>query len=234
MPSPRLELRTTQGAPFPQRQRPKYSRTTSGCLTCRRRRKKCDRLRPDCVACQRNKLQCNWPETQRSTDSRLVTSVSTTSIASSSIMPYPYIGTAPTSIPRPLGFADVDDTLLLTRWSMLLYDHYVTRTSINLCTLSPQYNAFRTYVVESATSDSVLLHSLLAVSGTHLDFKDAAALEVKQTTFAHYRAALRGIRREINVVLSSPQDSCLRLALILLVVCHAEVSRVHFRSKHRD
>lgn len=108
----------------------------------------------------------------------------------------------------------------------MLLDHYLASTCTILSTLSPQTGAFQNCVVEFAISDSLMLHTLLAVSGTHLNLNDMAALEVRQAIFLHYKTALQGIKEEINIVMSSPSESCLRLALILLLICHAEVRRI--------
>lgn len=219
------DFRASQGAPFPQRPRAKYSRTTNGCLNCRRRRKRCDQQQPYCIACQRNKLLCVWSDAEGSAAVRSAPEMPRTTYDQSSAI-YRAQGTNVTAGARPatMGFPHVHDTLLLTQWSTMLYDHWFHRTSTNMCTLFPPNNAFHTYVVQSATSDTLLLHTLLTVSGMHLNFNDTASLEVKRTIFAHYRATLQGIRQEVDRVLSEPHVSCLRLALILLLVCHAEVS----------
>lgn len=111
----------------------------------------------------------------------------------------------------------------------MLLDHYLASTSTILGTLSPQTGAFQTRVVEFAISDSLMLHTLLAVSGTHLNLNDTAALNIRQAIFLHYKSALQGIKEDINIILSAPPEACLRLALILLLICHAEVRHTPYQ-----
>lgn len=223
--------RAAQGAPFPSRPRPKYTRTTNGCLTCRQRRKRCDQRRPVCVGCHRNKSQCNWPERSQSLSPR--EGPSTPRIAfSPSPMPHTVSTVAVIArIPPSMGLSRACGTLLLTQWSIMLFDHYLASTSTILSTLSPRAGALQTCVVEFAVSDSLMLHTLLAVSGTHLNFNDTAALDVRQAIFLHYKTVLQGIKEEINIVMSSPSGSCLRLALILLLICHTEVRHLPHERK---
>lgn len=214
-----------QGAPFPQRPRAKYSRTINGCLNCRRRRKRCDEHRPHCIACQRNKLLCVWSDTGGPTAARPAAGTPRTRPLQHATTDLSQIATlAANPLPRAMSFPGVNETLQLTQWSTMLYDHWLNKTSNIMSTLSLQDSALHAYLIQSAPSDSLLSHTILAVSGTHLNFNQTASPEIKQAIFAHYKASLEGIRHEIDRVLHQSHESCLRLALILLLVCHAEVS----------
>lgn len=212
-----------KGAPFPKQHRAKYSRSTRGCLSCRRRRKKCNEQHPICSGCYRNKLRCDWPTQPNDDQNAQITfkydahsqPAFDLSFASQSSLPV-------------AGLASFRTILSLTGSSKLLYQHYFECTSNLITVLSNEKNAFQTHVIEVAATDSLLLHTILAVSGVHLDFNNEAALEIRQATSIHYTTALIGIRKELDTLLPLPPKTCYRLALILVLVAHVEVSFTTF------
>lgn len=128
-------------------------------------------------------------------------------------------------IAAPAGFRSI---LSLTKSSNSLFQHYFEHTSTLLTVLSNDDNPFKTHVIEVAMTDSLLLHTIIAVSGVHLNFNDEAALEVRQATSLHYTTALNGVRKELDTALPLSQVTCFRLALILVLVAHVEVSLTSF------
>ena len=77
------------------------------------------------------------------------------------------------SIRPDASLPDAPAALHLTEWSMMLYDHYLTSTRTIMCTLPLDRYSLPTCVIHFAQSDSLLLHTLLAVSGAHLNFNQS-------------------------------------------------------------
>jgi hypothetical protein len=85
-------------------------------------------------------------------------------------------------------------------------------------------NPFITLVLPLAYSDDLLMHAVLALSGTQLSFKRRDDLSVQSATRQHYSLLLQNLRH-LFAEESAHHDvrRTLRLLLVLVVLCHVEV-----------
>lgn len=109
--------------------------------------------------------------------------------------------------------------------SPILLQHYLTET-ISITTPKPAHsNPFLTYLLPLAVSDDLLMNSVLAMSGAHLCFKNKSSLDIYKTTWRHYSLVLSNLRNEnFSSLVLEDSEKCLRLLLVLLILCHVEVS----------
>ena len=121
-------------------------------------------------------------------------------------------------------FQSPDRAILLTPSSFLLLQHYLEDTGTFLVPRPRTRNPFITHVLPLAYCDDLLMHAVLALSGTQLSYQRVGDLEIHAATQSHYSALLRGLRLAFND--TTPQDDLrrvLRLLLILVLLCHVEV-----------
>ncbi|OAL23817.1 hypothetical protein AYO22_06136 [Fonsecaea multimorphosa] len=107
--------------------------------------------------------------------------------------------------------------------SLLLLQHYLEETSTFLVAKPARFNPYVTLVVPLAYSDGLLMHAVLALSGTQLSFKKAQDYHIHLVTRRHYSEALRTLG-----ILVADQSACedldraLRIALVSLILCYVE------------
>lgn len=119
----------------------------------------------------------------------------------------------------------------LTQASVMLLQHYFEYTAGLLCTSPPAICPFITVVLPLAYTDELLMHTVLALSGTHLECKQsrwhAGSVGVvnpgmQHATALHYQKTISGLRRElVNLETANGQKQA-RLLLILIIACHYE------------
>lgn len=114
---------------------------------------------------------------------------------------------------------------LLTRHSVLLLQHYLEDTASFLVPKIRTRNPFITQVLPLAYSDDLLMHAVMALSGTHLSYQQKDNLDIQLATRSHYSLLLKGLRSAFAYEASQPcSERSLRLLVILVVLCHIEVS----------
>lgn len=217
----------------------RFSRTRAGCLTCRSRRKKCDEVKPRCAGCRRNQLPCDWPPSTGSEDhdsasSSTPTSSSTQIVrqriqASSSIAVTRRQVSSPASIPWSVSAVHIgaeNDTraCMLTPQSVNLLSHFLVHTATCFAMGPLDGNPFVTVFVPLASTDDLLMHSLLALSGAHLSSKEPENIELARAADMHYSKLLHGLRREFSTLQEEDLRKKERLLRLLMVACHYEVS----------
>lgn len=127
--------------------------------------------------------------------------------------------------PALSSFISAERAVVLTPSSLLLLQHYLDATSTFLVAKPWSSNPFVTVVLPLAYSDDLLMHSVLALSGTHLSFKKGGDLDIQLATRQHYSLLLRNLR-SIFASESAHDDvrRTLRLLLVLVILCHVEVN----------
>ncbi|OAP56147.1 hypothetical protein AYL99_09326 [Fonsecaea erecta] len=125
--------------------------------------------------------------------------------------------------PVTASFLSTDRALLLNPSSLLLLQHYLEATSTFLVAKPLSSNPFITLVLPLAYADDLLMHSVLALSGTHLSYKKREDLKIQLATRQHYSLLLRNLRT-LFADEASHDDvrRTLRLLLVLVVLCHVE------------
>ncbi|KAF1812578.1 hypothetical protein P152DRAFT_397202 [Eremomyces bilateralis CBS 781.70] len=92
-----------------------------------------------------------------------------------------------------------------------------------LATAPVQKNPFVTHIVPLAYTDDLLMHSVLALSGTHLAFQRDSDVRIQTATWQHYSVVVRGLRSELGSLGSDDFQKTLSLLLVLIVLCHYEL-----------
>lgn len=67
------------------------------------------------------------------------------------------------------------------------------------------------------------MHSVLALSGTHLAYRKGSDSCVQTATLQHYSTAISGLRTSFTTFKSGNVQETVKLLLVLLVVCHYEI-----------
>ena len=126
----------------------------------------------------------------------------------------------------PSSFMSLQRATLLSTASPQLLTHYIERTS-NLITTKPlRNNKFVTFILPLAGVDDLLMHAVLAVSGTHLNFMNEAAPDIRHATSAHYGMVLRSLYQAFSTLSDRSTTQILRLLLVLILLCHVEVRHI--------
>ncbi|KFY66698.1 hypothetical protein V496_01927, partial [Pseudogymnoascus sp. VKM F-4515 (FW-2607)] len=147
-------------------------RSKMGCITCRKRRKKCDETKPRCINCEKNAVVCEgyqdraiWKLGKEKIEGTAVwtkdipTSTFAASTAQLSCVWIPNIQLQPM-------IHGVD-----TASDRIFFEHYVFRLSAVLTVEGPQKNAFKDMLLPMAVEHLGLMHSILALSSSSLDYQ---------------------------------------------------------------
>lgn len=126
-------------------------------------------------------------------------------------------------------FMSDDRPTLLTPHSVLLLQHYLEDTACFLVPKIRTRNPFITQVLPLAYSDDLLMHAVMSLSGTHLSCQQQDNLDIQLATRKHYSLLLKGLRKAFADEAKQPcSERSLRLLVILVVLCHVEVSETRF------
>ena len=126
--------------------------------------------------------------------------------------------------PLSASFMSPQRATLLTSSSLLLLQHYMESTSTFLVAKPLSSNPFHAVVLPLAFTDDLLMHALLALSGTHLAFRRGGDLDIQTATRTHYSLLLRNLRTTFeDKALYDDVRKMSRLLLVLVVLSHVEV-----------
>ncbi|KAL9567445.1 hypothetical protein ACKAV7_008395 [Fusarium commune] len=212
-------------APSLRRPRRNYPRCRSGCLTCRQRKKKCDEGKPDCSSCLRNHVRCRWPgpaSRDDDGDSRTPTEPLQQLEPKRGGMEREVVATWNK---RRVSFLSRERACSLASVSSTLFEHYLTQTAALLVPLPMSHNPFIRLILPVAFSDHLVMHGILALSGSHLGHQQVNSVEIQHATWRHYSVVIRSLRSEIqdHAAVSDNPDKTLRLLMVLIILCHLEV-----------
>jgi hypothetical protein len=198
-PPPPLETKRKRGRPKKTPASPagdaakvaKGSRSKTGCFTCRRRKKKCDETKPSCVACQKNNVECEgyppkvyWMGGKQRPDE--------------AEWPPAHAAAAPklamARIPRGLPFLiDGIETSVDRRF----LHHFIHDLSRVLTLHDNRSNPFKDLLLPMAKEHKGLMHSLMALSGSHLVARQPS-LEFRARQQHHAGHAISILRAEME------------------------------------
>lgn len=120
---------------------------------------------------------------------------------------------------------------MLTQSSVGLLRHYLEYTAGLLTTAPLTKCPFITIILPLAYSDDLLMHTVLALSGTHLECRQyrwsagaigGAGSEIQRATTLHYHNMISGLRQELTDFDSADSEKQLRILLILTMLYHYE------------
>lgn len=235
------------GVRFPrQRVRLPHPRSKTGCLGCRRQHKKCDERRPTCSRCSAKGQTCQWPGTGRCEPgpsrtpsvredaSPIQDFASDANTCGEEIFPTTSTlnedagpGSEDLRLMAPLGYS-------LGSVSSMFLAHFVAETSRYITLVSPEKNPLLTHMLPLAFSDELILHSLLALGGAHLQSKQSTP-EINTWVFRHYGRVIYQLQNTISRK-SGETIEWLRALLALLIlyligVCSSLLVRLTFPGK---
>ncbi|KAI8672233.1 Zn(2)-C6 fungal-type domain-containing protein [Fusarium sp. Ph1] len=129
-------------------------RSKTGCITCRKRKKKCDEAKPRCMNCEKNAVVCEgyhekqiWKSGKEKAEEERLRRES-----------------LPMITMQPI-FHGVE-----TAEDKIFWKHYITQLSNVLTVEGEAKNAFKDIILQLANKHQGLMHSILAVSGKHIDW----------------------------------------------------------------
>ncbi|KAB8221054.1 fungal-specific transcription factor domain-containing protein [Aspergillus novoparasiticus] len=205
-----------------------YPRSKSGCLVCRRQHKKCDERRPACSRCLSKGKVCQWPDTVRRepnpdrSRSFHHTRPPTPDFHVDANACGEEIFSPPSASDESAGSSDDGLHLIaplsfsLDPVSSMFLAHFVAETSRWMTTVGPEKNPFLTHILPLAFSDELILHSLLAFGGAHLERKQSSP-EIDACVCRHYGRVIHLLNAIISRK-SSESDEWLRALLALLIL----------------
>ncbi|PHH89832.1 hypothetical protein CDD83_5158 [Cordyceps sp. RAO-2017] len=103
------------------------------------------------------------------------------------------------------------------------YEHYLGELAVLLQARTSARNPFVTCVLPLAQTDDLLMHAVLAVSGTHLAHKLQDAAHTELATRRHYLRAIRGLHDEIANGRVQEKRGMQSLLMALGFLCQYEV-----------
>ncbi|KAF2020038.1 hypothetical protein BU24DRAFT_419629 [Aaosphaeria arxii CBS 175.79] len=197
--------------------KPRFSRTRAGCLTCRSRKKKCDEVKPRCAGCRRNQLACEWPSGVSSDKEATVVARKLTKIEDADSQ-------ALVTISAPVSISNIGSERAcgLTPQSGTLLSHYFRETASFFAMTPLKDNPFVTVLLPIGYTDDLLMHGLMALSGSHLTYKEPNNTALATATQLHYSKLLSGLRAEFSNLRDDDWEAAERLLRVLVVVCHYE------------
>ncbi|KAB8253796.1 fungal-specific transcription factor domain-containing protein [Aspergillus pseudonomiae] len=198
-----------------------YPRSRSGCLVCRRLHKKCDERRPECTRCVLKGKLCQWPGAsgQREPDpGDAPPTPPTPDLIShpSSHNPRRENASSPVPIFRHGGGRsgprdEVPRLITLPSCpsmgsvSSMFLAYFVAETSRFMTTVGPEKNPFLTHLLPLAFSDELILYSLLALGGAHLERRQSSP-EIKTWVCRHYGQVICLLQGAISRKSNEPLD----------------------------
>lgn len=258
----RYFLRRSIAPQMAERLRPRQTRVKTGCLVCRLRRKKCDERKPICTGCQRNCLICSWAggqlESRGSAESgwrsRLESGVrvsqATTDLALAVGQTALEQSREPTSklLQESINLGRLSSLPLSPRFpesfstsplknpsSKILFEHYVSETSHLLSSIRGPDNPFIRCVLPFAQVDSMVMDSVLALSGAHL-CSTSSNPDVQLASTTRYALVLRQFKHTLTQLTLGKVSKPVNLLLTALMLCQIEVGLINHldSSVHAD
>lgn len=213
-----------------------HPRSRSGCLVCRRQHKKCDERRPVCSRCALKGHACQWPGTARREPERNRARSLIDDALSIQHSPYDSSHSREETLPLtstsnegsgPSGEDPRPSTPLgcsLGPVSSMFLAHFVAETSRFMAIVSPEKNPFLTHMLPMAFSDELILHSLLALGGAHLERKQSSP-EINMWVCRHYGRVICQLQdiisRKSSEPIEWPRALLALLILYLIGVCQS-------------
>ncbi|KAH7142624.1 fungal-specific transcription factor domain-containing protein [Dactylonectria estremocensis] len=99
--------------------------------------------------------------------------------------------------------------------------HYVTTTATML-PMPLKENAFLREIIPIASVDDLVMNSVLAVSGAHMNFRNKSPRSIQDATLGHYSTLIRQLLVEVSELKTFRVNKLARLLLVLVMLCHFE------------
>ena len=101
-----------------------------------------------------------------------------------------------------------------------LFQHYVERTASMIAAVNFTDKPFIKHLLPLASTNDGVLHAILALSSSHLSFRDETSTALARS---HYAVALRSVKYEVTNVGKGNRNESLNLLVLLLLLCQFEV-----------
>ncbi|KAG0649106.1 Sterol uptake control 2 [Hyphodiscus hymeniophilus] len=197
-----------------------FPRSRNGCLTCKSRKKKCDETHPVCGCCAKKNLDCSWPESKAQKEGArhhvaAQLRLKPGELNKSQVSSYSLMGSS--------------SSLLCHQWSLsysreflnnpnsrLLFDRYLSRTSVQLGIISPKGNPFIHCVLPLAFSDKLVMNCILALAG--VEYGEEIPAVTVPTIWKHYSLVLRDLKASVSQGMQEEKRLHLLLVTIFLAI----------------
>lgn len=143
-------------------------RSKTGCITCRRRKKKCDETKPGCMNCEKNSVTCEGYSPKTIWKSGKEKAEEATRLRRSGSFTLPNI-----QLPPMINGIE-------TEGDRMFFQHYITRLSLKFTVEGEDNSAFKNMLLPIAMKHTGLMHSILAMSSKHIDFRSPYGLKFLQ------------------------------------------------------
>lgn len=194
-------------------------RSKTGCITCRRRKKKCDEAKPTCDHCRKNNVVCEGypPKTYWGGGKGKGNKERRLSVVN-----------GPRDLPQLIEGLE-------SELDWFFFDHFNTQMSRVLSLWTDKNNPFKELLLPMAVGHKGLMHSVLCLSGSHLQNR-APSDEVAQRQAFHLDRALHILQNDKQMQRRfGGDDTALvddpvvaqTLVLLLQSICAGEVDGGH-------
>ncbi|KAI9746002.1 MAG: hypothetical protein M1818_000683 [Claussenomyces sp. TS43310] len=148
-------------------------RSKTGCITCRKRKKKCDEAKPRCMNCEKNAVLCEgYPERTVWKSGKEKAEEGTTTWTTELVVPETLMVSAVQI--RRVSLPNIKLEAVIhgveTSGDRIFFEHYVFRLSAVLTVEGPTKTAFKDMLLPMAVKHLGLMHSILALSSTNIDY----------------------------------------------------------------
>ena len=113
--------------------------------------------------------------------------------------------------------------------AVTLFDHFCHRTAPWLINGRCDDNPVLRHILPLTSTDELVLHTVLAVSGAHLQH---TAPSIGPAATKYYSRALQSLKRRISDWMESSSKDYKPLSATIILLCHCEVSIHHANTLH--
>lgn len=178
------------------------------------------------MGCRRNDLFCIWPAPKEVAASTNISSDEDELTSHKRFLPRTLLfDRADPSLPRLMSspVSAKCGASAMTKESSLFLRHYMSETGVIFAVQQANKNPYLTHLLPLACSDDLLMHSLLAIGGTHMASRMPSSGELERSSLMHYLAMIEGVRMEVGRVDEDDFDATVRLLLVLILLSHYQV-----------
>lgn len=115
----------------------------------------------------------------------------------------------------------------------MLLSYYITETGPTMTTWSGSGNACLSSVLPIAYIDDLVMHSVMAMGGTHLCSGKGNTAELRAATESHYACVLRSVRLALHDLQPEDTGKVVRILSVLMLMAHCEVRIFSLNSRYQ-
>ncbi|KAH8593943.1 fungal-specific transcription factor domain-containing protein [Bisporella sp. PMI_857] len=162
------------------------ARSKTGCITCRKRKKKCDERKPGCLNCEKNAAICEGypPKTvwksgkEKAEEGMRIINYVVVHESEVDAIPAAQLRRMSFSVPSlPPRLPPIIDGVE-TPGDRIFFHHYLFNLGYRFTVEGEHENAFTQLLLSMAVEHPQVMHSILGLSGKHIDFSSPYGLQL--------------------------------------------------------